>query len=338
MKLEGYELKRVINTKSDRLFDITTNRALQASKQGLESASIRSYLEKARESSLLPSSQILDIDTDDIIPWVHKDRPENELGNICDLANSIKTIGQQQPCIVRFIKESPNKYELIVGQRRWKAAELAGLKLKVVCKDLSDTEAAFIQAAEHQNRRDLSCYAKGMSYARLIEQGIIRQKDLTNILKISKQQVCRLLSYCKIPGSLVEAIQDFRKVSARTAYEINRLAHKSEDHLNALILLAEKIKSGELGANKLISEVEEIISNSTNSKNQSFKVYDDDLHLFTVRLNQGSNASILFSKHSLELIENKEINMDELSDLMRRFFKSKTKPQSPRGDKNNFTA
>src|SRR5579862_4251321 len=56
---------------------------------------------------------ILEVDVKDIIRWKHKDRPENELGDIQELAKTFTSVGQQQPCILRLSKEHPGKYELI---------------------------------------------------------------------------------------------------------------------------------------------------------------------------------------------------------------------------------
>ena len=88
---------------------------------------------------------VLSIDVDKIIRWKYKDRPENELGDIDDLAETFKSVGQQQPCIVRKLHGTAGKYELLVGERRWKAAEKAGLQLKCIIKEIDDKTATLIQ-------------------------------------------------------------------------------------------------------------------------------------------------------------------------------------------------
>ena len=92
-------------------------------------------------------SEILLVSPTNIINWQFHDRPQNELGNIEELAEEFKTIGQQQPCIVRPIKNQYADYEVIVGERRWLAAKKANVKLKVVVLSLSDNDAALIQIA-----------------------------------------------------------------------------------------------------------------------------------------------------------------------------------------------
>lgn len=257
---------------------------------------------------------VIDIDVKKIVRWKYKDRPENELGDIEELAETFKTVGQQQPCILRVSEDNPGRYELIVGERRWKAAEKAGVKLKAIVRQISDKTAALIQAVENENRVDLSDFAKGMSYADKIENNLITQKDLTDILKISKQQVTKLLSFKKIPEPLFNAIEDFRKVSARTAYELSRLSVKSENHLQALISMAEKIRDGKYGQKRIEKELENILSVKNEVVQSNKKIIGiDGRHLFTWRLDNNSAPSIHFPKDIINLMNHSSIDFDALT-------------------------
>lgn len=262
----------------------------------------------------LTSISLIEVDVKNIIRWKYKDRPPNELGDIKELAETFKSVGQQQPCILRLSKEHTEKYELIVGERRWRAAELAGLKLKAIVQDIDDKTAALIQAIENEKRSDISEFAKGISYTDKIEKGLITQKDLVEILGISKQQVTRLLSYKKIPETLFNAIKDFRKVSSRTAYELNRLAHKSEIHLSALIDMADKIREGKYGQKRIERELEIIINKKSSVLLSNKKVIGNDgRHLFTWRLDNNATPSIHFPKDILGLLNENIISFDELT-------------------------
>ncbi|CAL7960168.1 ParB family transcriptional regulator, chromosome partitioning protein [Alphaproteobacteria bacterium] len=189
---------------------------------------------------------VLSVEPQKIKNWEFRDRPENELGDIESLAIEFKEIGQQQPCIARPISDTNNdiQYELIVGERRWRAAQTAQINLKVIVKNLSDTDAAIIQASENLSRKGLSDYARGMSYAKLIDNGIITQKELTEKLSISKQQVSRLLSFSKIPQKIHNSIRDFPKVTCRTAEQIKQLSSKGENYIEAIIKFTGKIREG----------------------------------------------------------------------------------------------
>ena len=285
-------------------------------KQGLE-PSINKYLNKnssRKNSDTHNEFTIIEIDTDKITRWEHKDRPKKELGNIGDLAKTFKDIGQQQPCIARPSPSKDGQYEIIVGERRWKAAQSLGYKLKVIIQDLNDKEASLIQAVENEKRKDLSDYAKGMSYHNKITAGILKQSDLINILGISKQQISRLLSFSKIHPKVKEAISDFSNISARTAEEIKRLSNKDDRHINALISLSEKIKLGGIGAAKINSEVNKIIRQDKKTKDLNTKILSKNgRHLFSWRKDNNENTSIHFPKDISELIKHKKININDLS-------------------------
>lgn len=266
------------------------------------------------EIGSLPSAAIHELDPYSIYRWSEKDRPENELGNIEDLAKSFKQIGQQVPCIVRPSKEKMGEFELIVGECRWHAAKLAEMPLKVIIQSLDDRMAALIQAAENEERSDLSEYAKGISYATKIEKGILSQKDLTEILGISKQQVSRLLSFSRIPELLKEAIEDFRKVSSRTAEEMCRLSSKGNNYLEALVVLAPKIKTGKFGEKRIQQEINKILNKEVSKELFSQKVLNKDgRHLFTWRQDNNGIPSIHFPNDIIQLLTSNTMDFSQIT-------------------------
>ena len=281
-------------------------------KQEIEQKKHSSTSIKKNTTSRNELNSIYEIAPSKIIRWSEKDRPENELGNIEELAESLKSIGQQVPCIVRPINNS-EKYELIVGECRWRASQIANINLKVLIHDMDDRTAALIQAVENEQRNDLSDYAKGISYSKKIASGLLTQKDLTDILKISKQQVTKLLSFSKIPENINNAINDYRKVSARTAYEISRLGNKSINHENIIIENAEKIREGKIGGSTIIKLIERGLSKDQYFSNKYYS--DSGEHIFTIR-NENDRKSIHLSKKlSIEL--NEKNIADIIKDLIK---------------------
>lgn len=271
----------------------THNGTLTALKKLKHSSTIDQYV-----SNISSDGNIIEVDTKQITKWKFKDRPNDELGDIADLARTFKLVGQQQPCIVRYLENDKNKYELIVGERRWRAASFLGTKLKIIVSNIDDKTAAIIQAIENEKRSDLSDYAKGMSYSNKIENNILTQKDLTDILGISKQQVTRLLSFRKIPTSIKSAIKDFRKVSARTSYEISRLSQKGDQYVEIILFLAHKISKGQIGATKLIKEVEKKLPTTNHNKDidDIYKINNkSNNHLCTLIFDQDNRATLKFS-------------------------------------------
>lgn len=247
----------------------------------------------APEDNLNNEGMVISIDPNIIERWEHKDRPENELGDIDSFANVLKTIGQLQPGIVRPSGNQNFKYELLVGERRWLACKSAGIKFKAIVADLNDLDAAIAQAVENEDREKLSDYARGISYADKIKAGILKQKDLIEKLGKSKQEISRLLSYREIPNELIEAIHDMRKVSPYTAEVIKQLCKQDPVNTELLIKYADKIRSG-CGNSSILKYVKatQIKDNFMSEKVLS----KNGRHLFTLRKDGNGNQSISFPK------------------------------------------
>ncbi len=268
--------------------------------------------------------QYTEMDPNIIKNWVLNDRPESELGDIEAFAKELKEVGQQQPCIIRPISDAKYQYEIIAGERRWRAAKHADIKLKVIIRALDDHEAAIVQASENAHRKDLSDYAKGMSYAKLIANNVLAPNELISKLSISKAQVSRLLSFAKIPQEVNEAIADYSKVTARTAAEIRSLAHKGDTYIQALIQLAPKIASGKLGGNKLISTVEKMIVEPV--AHSSAKTIDvktkNGTHCFSWKVDAKNNFSINFPSKISGIVEASRKNIEsQLIDIIEKITK-----------------
>ena len=256
----------------------------------------------------LPNLIIHSIDPNEVCNWEHHDRPQEELGELDTLAKDLKMNGQQQPCLVRKTDNSGYKYEVIAGERRWRAAKLAGIELKAVIQDLSDKDAAVCQAAENSNRKDLSDYARGLSYDRLIKNGVLTQSDLVKTLNINKVAVSRLLSFSEIPGQIIDRMADKSLISARTAAEIRSLANKGQNYIDAIIALAPKIESGKLGARKLSESVEKLLNQSDEPKDSAVAVHSKNgRHLFTWRKDSNKNLSISFPKDVRHILEQQKL-------------------------------
>lgn len=248
----------------------------------------------------------IEINPSDIVKWAYKDRPENELGDLEEFAQTLKTIGQLQPGIVRPSKIPDKKYELIVGERRWLACKIAGIPFQAKVVEYSDSLAGLAQAIENEKRKDLSDYAKGMSYANKIKAGIFTQSDLIERLGKSKQDVSRLLAYKDIPSELVEAIGDMRKVSPYTAELLKSLCRKHPENTALLIKFAESIAKG-VGVSSVNNYIKKAKLNSIEFENNEKVFSTDGRHLFTWRKDGNGQRSISFPKDIRELINTRNL-------------------------------
>lgn len=276
------------------------------------------------EHSLLPNTGVIfSVNPQKIKNWDLHDRPENELGDIEALAEDMSKNGQAQPCIVRRCLNSEDfEYELIVGERRWRAAKLRNLMLKIVIEEIDDQQAAIYQIAENNNRKDLSDYAKGMNYYNLIESGIITQKDLEKALSKNKVEVSRLLSFGKIPKEIWNAIGDTAKISSRTASEIRAIIKKSDLHFSAIIQLAPRLKTGKLGANTLSNEVERIVQGEFSHSGGITEIRTmSGRHIFSWRKDNNDNFSISFPKDIREQLDREALKTVMKNEIERQLLK-----------------
>lgn len=128
-------------------------------------------------------------------------------GELQDLANSIRQHGVVQPVVVR--KLGADAYELIAGERRWRAAQLAGLtQLPVIIRDVDDRTALEIAIVENVQRSDLNPLEEAMGYEQLIAEHGYTQNDLGEIIGKSRSHVANSLRLLKLPDPVRNMLSD----------------------------------------------------------------------------------------------------------------------------------
>lgn len=116
-----------------------------------------------------------------------------------DLTNSIREKGIMQPLLVRP-SDDPNVFELIAGERRWRAAQKAGLhEVPVIIRVVDDKEALELAIIENVQRADLNPLEEAMGYGQLIEQFDYTQQDLAQVIGKSRSHVANTLRLLKLP-------------------------------------------------------------------------------------------------------------------------------------------
>ena len=116
-----------------------------------------------------------------------------------DLTNSIREKGVMSPLLVRPSND-PNIFELIAGERRWRAAQMAGLHdVPVIVRDVDDKEALELAIIENVQRADLNPLEEAMGYGQLIEQFDYTQQDLAQVIGKSRSHVANTLRLLKLP-------------------------------------------------------------------------------------------------------------------------------------------
>ncbi len=177
--------------------------------------------------------------------------------SINELAASIKSKGLVQPILVRPSEKNPGDYEIIAGERRWRAAQIAQLhEMPAVIKNLNDVESLEIAIIENVQRSDLTVIEEATGYKKLIESYGHTQEQLSEIVGKSRSHVANIMRLLTLPQSIQDMITE-GKISAGHARAIMNSAFPEK--------LAEKIVSENLS----VREAESI---AKHGKNQIKKV------------------------------------------------------------------
>jgi ParB family chromosome partitioning protein len=144
------------------------------------------------------------VNPDRLVPieFVHRN-PKNprryfDEAELHDLASSIRQHGIVQPVVVRTV--SSGQYEIIAGERRWRAAQLAGLiEIPVIVRDVDDKTALEIAIVENVQRSDLNPLEEALGYEQLIAEHGYTQNDLGEIIGKSRSHVANSLRLLKLP-------------------------------------------------------------------------------------------------------------------------------------------
>jgi ParB family transcriptional regulator, chromosome partitioning protein len=119
------------------------------------------------------------------------------------LAESIRARGVMQPLLVRRAPNDPERYEIVAGERRWRAAQRAGVhELPVVVHALTDRDALEVALLENVQRQDLSPIEEADGYRRLIDEFGHTQAELANVLGKSRSHIANLLRLLALPPAV----------------------------------------------------------------------------------------------------------------------------------------
>jgi ParB family chromosome partitioning protein len=144
------------------------------------------------------------------IEWIARN-PLNPRRNfaedeLTDLAQSIKQHGVVQPIVVRPLYT--NAYEIIAGERRWRAAQRAGLaEVPVIIRDVDDRTALELAIIENVQRSDLNPVEEARGYERLIDDHDYTQADLAEVIGKSRSHVANTLRLLRLPDDILEMVQ-----------------------------------------------------------------------------------------------------------------------------------
>ena len=140
-------------------------------------------------------------------PW--QPRRRFDTASLSELAESIRSKGLVQPILVRPRAGAPNRYELIAGERRWRAAQMAQLhSIPAIIRSLEDEEAYELSLIENIQRADLSAVEEAEGYQQLIDSFGYTQEQLSEIIGKSRSHIANLLRLLSLPREVSDMVVD----------------------------------------------------------------------------------------------------------------------------------
>jgi len=142
-------------------------------------------------------------------PSRYQPRRNFDAENLAALVESIKVQGILQPLLVRPHPEFPDHYEIVAGERRWRAAQAAQLhEVPVVLRELADREALEIAIVENVQRQDLSPLEEAEGYRRLLEEFSHTQEDLARAVGKSRSHIANMLRLLTLPPDVRQLLEE----------------------------------------------------------------------------------------------------------------------------------
>ena len=150
----------------------------------------------------------------ELVPNKYQPRKTFDENNLNDLVNSIKERGIIQPIIVRKSNNDTSKYEIIAGERRWLAAQKAGLHdVPVVITEADDLKSLEFAIVENVQRHDLNTIEEGQGYQRLIDEFNYDQDKVAKFIGKSRSHITNCLRLLSLPAEVIKLVET-NKLSA----------------------------------------------------------------------------------------------------------------------------
>ena len=235
-------------------------------------------------------------------------QPRNYFDNkkIDELAQSIKKNGLIQPIAVR--KGKKNKYEIIAGERRWLAAQRAGLhEVSVIVLDLNDNQSLELAIVENIQREELNSIEEAKGYERLIKQFKYNHEKLSEFMGKSRSHIVNTLRLLNLPKEVIKLVDEGKLTAGQARPLVGR--HNA-------IKLADTILKERLSARS----IENLVKNDKEKeKNQNSpkKITDPNVLLVQRKIEENLGLTIKISnkKNNSGKIVIKYINLDQFEML-----------------------
>lgn len=292
--------------------------------KGLDSLIPKSVLkeEPIKEKKEKVAAADLEVRISLIEPNKEQPRKNFDEKSLAELAESIKLHGIIQPLVV--IKKEEH-YEIVTGERRWRAAKLAGLKsVPVVVKNLTEQEITEISLIENIQREDLNPVEEAMAYQRLIKEFGLKQEEVAKRVSKSRTAVTNTIRLLKLDEAVLGMLAE-GQISSGHARTLLGLERPDEQYDLALRIIEEGLSVRD--TEELVRLINEPVENKQSTDDQPVEVIEEKIKLIyedyenQLKKLMGTKVRIKNKKNDKGKIEIEYYSMDELERLLDLFQK-----------------
>ena len=241
-----------------------------------------------------------------IVPNKYQPRKMFDEDNLNDLTNSIKERGILQPIIVRKSNDDNSKFEIIVGERRWLAAQRAGLhEIPVVVTEADDLKSLEFAIVENVQRHDLNPLEEAQGYKRLIDEFSYDQEKVSKFIGKSRSHITNSLRILTLPTEVIKLIET-QKLTTGHAKILVGLENAS--------FVANKIFEKKLS----VRQAENFVKIFKNKRQKPDKVKDTNIKDLEISVSNkvGLNVAIQNKKNNKGKITFEYKDLDQLNKII----------------------
>jgi ParB family chromosome partitioning protein len=259
----------------------------------------------------LKGEMIENVSVDQLSPGQYQPRKRFDEESLQELADSIIEQGLMQPIIVRKVQ---NNFEIIAGERRWRAAKLAKLDtIPVIVRDINDRTASIIALIENMQRVDLSSIEEAEGIKKMIDEFGMTHEEASDAVGKSRSAVSNLLRLLQ----LTDFVKDKLNSGDIDMGHARALISLSADQQN---MVCQKIINEKLSVRKVEELIQSGITKVSNKKISKVNIKNNDIEILQKEISENLGFSVEVDNkiNNSGIIKIKYRNLDELDILVKK--------------------